>query len=167
METFGLCCSTCHGNGYQPGLRQGYIWIPGAFRASSAMVRYPSSSLSPRTGVHANGLRYLLYICDHHFSIVYGRPPMIQDQDPMRKFEVYLSSPMATEGDSHALSQVTLFTIQTRIFYFFEDEAVDEVSEDKLSHIPVFCSQLEHWRETWRSRLRMSPSSPFFAWARH
>jgi hypothetical protein len=99
--------------------------------------------------------RYLLYVCDHHFSIVYGRPPVIHDHEPMRKWELYLQSPMATEGDTLVLSQVTLFTVLTRIFHFYEDESENEISEERLSHLPVFNAQLENWRNTWRSRLRM------------
>jgi len=79
---------------------------------------------------------------------------MIRDHEPMRKWELYLQSPMATEGDYLVVSQVTLFTILTRVFHFFEDEAENEICEDRLSHIPVFNDQLENWRETWRSRLR-------------
>ncbi|KAF8252562.1 hypothetical protein K440DRAFT_535768 [Wilcoxina mikolae CBS 423.85] len=98
-------------------------------------------------------LWYLLYVCDHHFSIGYGRPPLIRDHEPMRKWDLYLQSSMATEGDYLILSQVTLFGILTRIFHFFEDEAENEICEDRLGHIPVFNDHLENWRETWRSRL--------------
>ena len=79
---------------------------------------------------------------------------MIHDHEPMRKWELFLQSPMATEQDSVALSQVTLFVILTRIYHFYEDESENEISEDRLSHLPVFNGQLENWRNTWRSRLR-------------
>ncbi|CCX07009.1 Similar to Transcriptional activator of proteases prtT; acc. no. Q5B8L0 [Pyronema omphalodes CBS 100304] len=103
-------------------------------------------------------LWYLLYVCDHHFSIVHGRPPVMCDHEPMKKWEAYLQSPLATEGDYLVLSQVTLFTILTRIFHFFEDEAEHEISDDLLSHIPAFNERLDDWRETWHAKLpsRMS-----------
>ncbi|KAI5795007.1 hypothetical protein EDC01DRAFT_615202 [Geopyxis carbonaria] len=98
-------------------------------------------------------LWYLLYVCDHHFSIAYGRPPVIHDHEPHRKWELYLQSPMATEADSRVLSQVSLFVVMTRIHHFYADECENEISEDRLSHLPIFNEQLENWRNTWTSRL--------------
>lgn len=98
--------------------------------------------------------RYLLYVCDHHFSIAYGRPPVINDHEPMRKWDLYLQSPMATEGDALVLSQVTLFTILTKVALHYEPEADNEISDERLADLPVFSSKLDSWRNTWRTRLR-------------
>jgi hypothetical protein len=93
-----------------------------------------------------------LYVCDHHFSIAYGRPPVIHDHEPMRKYELYLQSEFATESDNRVISQVSLFVVMTQIYVFFEAE--NEVSEENLSQLAVFNNQLDEWRNTWRTRLR-------------
>ncbi|KAL7274529.1 hypothetical protein RUND412_002574 [Rhizina undulata] len=99
-------------------------------------------------------LWYLLYVCDHHFSIAYGRPPVIHDHEPMRKYELYLQSSLATEGDNRVLSQVSLFVVLTRIYHFHEAEAEKEISDDVLPQLTGFNDQLDQWRTTWRTRLR-------------
>lgn len=99
-------------------------------------------------------LWYLLYICDHHFSIAYGRPPVIHDHEPMRKYELYLQSSLAIEGDNRLISQVSLFVIMTRIYNCFEGEAEGEISDESLSQLAGFNEQLDNWRNTWRARLR-------------
>jgi hypothetical protein len=101
--------------------------------------------------------RYLLYVCDHHFSIAYGRPPVIHDHEPMRQWELYLQSPLTIEGDTGLLCQVSLFVVMTRIYHFYEDEAESEVSEDSLSHLRIFNEQIDSWQNTWRPRIRTSP----------
>ncbi|PUU76314.1 hypothetical protein B9Z19DRAFT_990871 [Tuber borchii] len=99
-------------------------------------------------------LWYLLYICDHHFSIAYGRPPVIHDHEPMRKYELYLQSSLAIEGDNRLISQVSLFVIMTRIYNCFEGEAEGEISDESLSQLAGFNEQLDNWRNTWRARLQ-------------
>lgn len=44
-------------------------------------------------------LWYMLYVCDKHFSIAYGRPPMIAESLQIRDHELFLQSP-STRGSS-------------------------------------------------------------------
>ncbi|RPA96052.1 hypothetical protein L873DRAFT_1695690 [Choiromyces venosus 120613-1] len=99
-------------------------------------------------------LWYLLYVCDHHFSIAYGRPPVIHDHEPMRKYELYLQSSLAIEGDNRVICQVSLFVIMTRIYNCFEGEAEGEISDESLSQLAGFNEQLDSWHNTWRTRLQ-------------
>ncbi|KAF3011361.1 hypothetical protein E8E14_008214 [Neopestalotiopsis sp. 37M] len=61
-------------------------------------------------------LWYMLYVCDHHFSIAYGRPPMIAESLQIREHELFLQSPFADALDRRILSQVALMQILTRIY---------------------------------------------------
>lgn len=99
-------------------------------------------------------LWYLLYVCDHHFSIAYNRPPVIHDHEPMRKYDHYLQSSLAIEGDGRVISQVSLFVVMTRIYNCFEGEPDSEVCDESLSQLAGFNEQLDGWRNTWRARLR-------------
>ncbi|KAH7116509.1 hypothetical protein B0J13DRAFT_653439 [Dactylonectria estremocensis] len=61
-------------------------------------------------------LWYMLYVCDHHFSIAYGRPPMIAESFQIREHELFLTSPLAGPLDARILSQVSLMQILTRLY---------------------------------------------------
>ncbi|EXK78979.1 hypothetical protein FOQG_16388 [Fusarium oxysporum f. sp. raphani 54005] len=69
-------------------------------------------------------LWYMLYVCDHHFSIAYGRPPMIAESFQIREHELFLSSPLAGPLDTRILSQVSLMQILTRLYDRFSEPRV-------------------------------------------
>ncbi|KAL5610758.1 hypothetical protein FOBRF1_006875 [Fusarium oxysporum] len=66
-------------------------------------------------------LWYMLYICDRHFSIAYGRPPMITEGFQIRELELFLSSPLAGPLDVRILSQANLMQILTRLYNRFSE----------------------------------------------
>jgi hypothetical protein len=72
----------------------------------------------------------------------------------MRKYDHYLQSSLAIEGDSRVISQVSLFVVMTRIYNCFEGESDSEVCDESLSQLAGFNEQLDGWRNTWRARLR-------------
>jgi hypothetical protein len=53
----------------------------------------------------------MLYVCDHHFSIAYGRPPMIAESVQIREHERFLQLPFANALDYRILSQVHLMQV--------------------------------------------------------
>ncbi|KAF8467639.1 hypothetical protein BDZ91DRAFT_119941 [Kalaharituber pfeilii] len=71
-------------------------------------------------------LWYLLYVCDHHFSIAYGRPPVIcySQHEAIRDegYERYLMSDLCKEGDFRVVSQMALFVVLERIYECFAGE---------------------------------------------
>lgn len=71
-------------------------------------------------------LWYLLYVCDHHFSIAYGRPPVIcySQHEAIRNegYELYLESDLCKEGDFRVVSQMALFVVLERIYECFAGE---------------------------------------------
>ena len=71
-------------------------------------------------------LWYLLYVCDHHFSIAYGRPPVIcySQHEAIRDegYERYLTSDLCKEGDFRVVSQMALFVVLERIYEYFAGE---------------------------------------------
>ena len=71
-------------------------------------------------------LWYLLYVCDHHFSIAYGRPPVIcyLQHEAIRNegYERYLESDLCKEGDFRVVSQMALFVVLERIYECFAGE---------------------------------------------
>ncbi|KPM46111.1 Transcriptional activator of proteases prtT [Neonectria ditissima] len=116
-------------------------------------------------------LWYMLYVCDHHFSIAYGRPPMIAESTQIREHELFLASPFAGPLDARILSQVSLMQILTRVYERFavrrlpdphtirygtngssNDSSVDMLEEEDFSDLRNFNLEIEQWRMRWYAR---------------
>jgi hypothetical protein len=72
-------------------------------------------------------LWYMLYLCDRHFSIAYGRPPMVSDSIQIREHELFLASPLAGVLDARILSQVSLMQILTRVYDRFSERRLPDL----------------------------------------
>ncbi|KAL2009112.1 hypothetical protein VTN00DRAFT_7306 [Thermoascus crustaceus] len=102
-------------------------------------------------------LWYLLYVVEHHFSIAYGRPPIIHEDVTITNHDTFTLSPTVTQSDLRMHSQVALFIILTRIYHAFGPDVEVEVAETDLPQIHKFDADLEDWRTTWLPRLGESP----------
>ncbi|KAK5096112.1 hypothetical protein LTS08_007718 [Lithohypha guttulata] len=106
-------------------------------------------------------LWYMLYVCDHHFSIAYGRPPMISESLQIREHEQFLKLPFADALDYRILSQVALFQIMTRIHDTFaemrlpqHDNARAVLSSQHFPCMRYFNLEIDQWRVKWQSLQR-------------
>lgn len=102
---------------------------------------------------------YLLYVCDHHFSIAYGRPPVIHEDSAIAGHKSFLQLPGIMQADLRLHSQVAIFIILTRIYNTFGPDTEQSLAEDKLSLLLQFNADLESWREMWATQLCESPCS--------
>ena len=100
-------------------------------------------------------LWYLLYVLDHHFSIAYGRPPVIAEWQAIKETDHLLNSPECTPSDRRVISQVTLFIILSRAYNMFGLEAERLMDGDEASLIRHrgFLEDIEHWRIRFRKWL--------------
>jgi hypothetical protein len=126
-------------------------------------------------------LWYMLYVCDHHFSIAYGRPPMIAESIQIREHELFLSSPYADAIDARILSQVALMQILTRVYERFAERRLPDqhtirsrgprgagtqphdtasstsmLAEEDFVDVRNFNLEIEQWRMRWHARQRAS-----------
>lgn len=120
-------------------------------------------------------LWYMLYVCDHHFSIAYGRPPMIAESTQIREHELFLASPFADTLDARILSQVSLMQILTRVYDRFAERRLPDprairtattsvsydsyasmLSEEDLMDVRNFNLEIEQWRMRWYARQQTS-----------
>ncbi|KAI5810275.1 hypothetical protein DFH27DRAFT_477090, partial [Peziza echinospora] len=104
-------------------------------------------------------LWYLLYVCDHHFSIAYGRPPVIcySQHEAIRDagFERYLESDLCKEGDFRVVSQLALFVVLERIYECFAGEISEGgMVREEVLFVEQFNHELDEWRDIWCPRLR-------------
>ncbi|KAL4922163.1 hypothetical protein BDW62DRAFT_173059 [Aspergillus aurantiobrunneus] len=98
-------------------------------------------------------LWYLLYTLEHHFSIAYGRPPIIHEDYSITNHHTFILSPSVSQSDLRLHSQVDLFIILTRIYHAFGPDVDLEVPESEFSKIDKFDADLGDWRSAWLPRL--------------
>lgn len=59
---------------------------------------------------------YLLYICDHHLSVLYGRSSIMRDNESyITGWEAYLSCPLAVDADRRIAGQICLLYLMNQI----------------------------------------------------
>ncbi|KAG5977410.1 hypothetical protein E4U55_006837, partial [Claviceps digitariae] len=98
-------------------------------------------------------LWYFLYVCDHHFSIAYGRPPVINEDSTLSCHENYLRLPGVTMSDHRLHSQVGVFIILSRIFNAFGPDRSRMIANDEFEILRRFDADLARWRDQWQPRL--------------
>ncbi|KAE8381029.1 hypothetical protein BDV26DRAFT_256354 [Aspergillus bertholletiae] len=102
-------------------------------------------------------LWYLLYVCDHHFSIAYGRPPVIHEDAAIKNYETFLQSPMVVPGDIRLLAQVALFMILTEAYRMFGSDTEQALTEEDFGQLRVYNVAVDQWRLLWQPRSADSP----------
>ncbi|RAL10522.1 Zn(II)2Cys6 transcription factor [Aspergillus homomorphus CBS 101889] len=98
-------------------------------------------------------LWYLLYTLEHHFSIAYGRPPIIHEDLSIKNHNTFTQSPNVQQGDLRLHSQVDLFIILTHIYHAFGPDVDLEVPDSEFSKIDTFDAALAEWQSSWIPRL--------------
>ncbi|KAJ5548710.1 hypothetical protein N7513_005944 [Penicillium frequentans] len=98
-------------------------------------------------------LWYLLYTLEHHFSIAYGRPPIIHEDASITQHNIFTQSASVSQGDLRLHSQVDLFIILTHIYFAFGPDVDLEVPETEFPKIDQFDIDLGDWKSAWLPRL--------------
>ena len=99
-------------------------------------------------------LWYFLYVCDHHFSIAYGRPPVIAENPTITCHEHFLQRPDATQADFRLHSQVGIFIILSRVFHAFGPDRSRMIGNDEFEALRRFDADMGFWRDRWKDKLR-------------
>ncbi|OAA44237.1 Transcription factor [Metarhizium rileyi] len=102
-------------------------------------------------------LWYFLYVCDHHFSIAYGRPPVISENSTLSCHEEFLRLPGITMSDLRLHSQVGVFIILSRIYHAFGPDRSRMIANDEFEILRRFDVDLIRWRDQWKPRLAPNP----------
>lgn len=97
-------------------------------------------------------LYYIVYICDHHFSIAYGRPPLTRDYEEITKSRDILSLPQATEDDARLVSQVELWSITSKVLETFGFDVELSPTPSVVSRMRRFAIEYDTWRADWNDR---------------
>jgi len=94
-------------------------------------------------------LWYFLYVCDHHFSIAYGRPPVIHEDTTISCHETFLQIPGISQADWRLHSQIAIFRILTRIYLRFGSDSEKPLNEEDFDIIQSFSADLDAWSAKW------------------
>lgn len=106
-------------------------------------------------------LWYLLYVCDHHFSIAYGRPPVIHEDVAIKNYETFLQSPLVVPGDIRLIAQVALFMILTEAYRMFGTDTEQPLTEEDFGQLRIYNVAVDQWRLVWQPRSGDQPHIPF------
>ena len=115
-------------------------------------IKDPSKYTAQQLEKAMDGMRllYLLYICDHHLSILYGRSSIMRDKEGyITGWEAYLASSLATDSDKRIASQVSLLYLMNQFREAFGPE-------DTATPLPASCvpkiAGFERDLDNWVSR---------------
>ncbi|PKY07997.1 hypothetical protein P168DRAFT_228692 [Aspergillus campestris IBT 28561] len=97
-------------------------------------------------------LYYLVYVCDHHCSVLYGRPPMSRDCDSIKAAMQFLETDHATEDDVRLVTQVKIWSISAAVFDTFGVDVDTPVPPGKLAQLRRFSIALDTWYADWSDR---------------
>lgn len=120
---------------------------------TSTPVNDAPDQLKGLVAIDLTRLGYLLYICDHHLSILYNRVPMIREDEMMLGWKPYSESPNASESDMRISSQVALLLIMSQIRDLFGTNTSERIPKAFASHIVSFSQQLDKWLAQWSTVL--------------
>ena len=97
-------------------------------------------------------LYLLVYACDHHFSVVYGRPPMTRECEIVKNARKFLDCVHATEDDARLVSQVLRWSTCSNIYNSFGADVDRPLSDSEIPQIRRFSIALESLRAEWADR---------------
>ncbi|KAF2484836.1 hypothetical protein BDY17DRAFT_248036 [Neohortaea acidophila] len=105
-----------------------------------------------RTHYLRTRLYYLVYVCDHHFSIVFGRPPMTREDDAIRAAAQFLDTENAVEDDSRLVSQVHFWSVGSEIYATFGIDVERPLTRHMIEPLRRYGIKLDNIRADWTER---------------
>lgn len=107
-----------------------------------------------RDGYLQARLYYLVYVCDHHFSIAYGRPPMSREGFIIDSASRILETEHATEDDARLISQVKEWSILGRVFDTFGVDVDTPIAPQTLPQLRRYSISLDTWYADWNESFK-------------
>jgi hypothetical protein len=138
----------------------GWVWI--AVRISTQLDLHRCISKMPHTKRECydrTRLFYLVYLCDHHCSLKYGRPPMTQEWRSLNNPTAFLHCEFSNHRDLGLISQVELWSTTRAVFEQFGADIESTAAMQKLPEVNRFSQAYDQWRQTWCSVLAIGQQS--------
>jgi Fungal specific transcription factor domain len=94
-------------------------------------------------------LWYFVYVCDHHFSIAYGRQPLSGLFRPEGGISRFLQSKHCTEPVRRLISQVSLWSQLQEVQTEFGLDVSNRVPVENVEKLQQFIFALQWWYTQW------------------
>lgn len=101
-------------------------------------------------------LYFQAYLCDHHCSLIYGRPPMTTEFRSLKGPGAFLQSEFSGKADLGLISQVEFWSINRRIYHLFGSDIESEIVNQRSIEFGRLNDALDRWREDWKEVVSMS-----------
>ncbi|KAK1534952.1 uncharacterized protein CCOS01_03704 [Colletotrichum costaricense] len=97
---------------------------------------------------------YLFYICDHHLSILYGRPSSFGNPSSVQGWRKYLRAVPSSSTDTRLSSQLELLSILEKVTYMFGSYGDSRISGIFKKKLEEFDLEVDRWHGLWGARYR-------------
>ncbi|XPS79959.1 hypothetical protein M3J09_011926 [Ascochyta lentis] len=98
-------------------------------------------------------LWYILYICDRHLSILYGRPSIVKEDISISGWEALMRTSAFTEADKRLVSQMALLIIMGNARELFGPDTGEPIPKAFAPQLTSFSRQIDHWMGFWSTEL--------------
>jgi hypothetical protein len=106
-------------------------------------------------------LYFLVYICDHHCSLIYGKPPMTREFRTLRSPKAFLQSEFCTSDDIKLISQVDLWGISSRVFDIFGADIEASITSERIAELDTLSRTYDICRSTILGAIPIDPGDGF------
>lgn len=94
-------------------------------------------------------LYFLVVLCDHHCSLVYGRPPMTREWQSLKDPRVFMQSRFAKVTDLNVVSQVEFWYNSRRVLEYFGADIESTLTTQRSADLEQLSQAFDTWRESW------------------
>lgn len=102
-------------------------------------------------------LYYLVYVCDHHFSIPFGRPPLTRQCEAVRTVRRFLDVPDCTEDDARLVSHVLRWSVLSDAMDSFGVDVSRPLGDADLPALRRLNIAMDSLRAEWMERFAPNP----------
>jgi len=149
------------------GLCIGAFWLSGiswmcvgaAVRMSSELQLHRSifkALAGDRTHYLRTRLYYLVYVCDHQFSVAFGRPPMTREDDAIRASSRFLELEDVVEDDARLVSQVHFWIVGSDIYQNFGVDIDRPLNGAMIETLRRLSIRLDNCRADWTEKFTVN-----------
>ncbi|OQD95525.1 hypothetical protein PENSOL_c020G06296 [Penicillium solitum] len=108
-------------------------------------------------------LYWLVYLCDHHCSLIHGRPPLTRDFHSLRRPRDFLQSYFTNPSDLSLISQVELWSISSRVFDMFGADIECSAASQRSDKLAQMSAAYDEWLEEWIAMLSFTDAPATFS----
>ncbi|KAK4499723.1 hypothetical protein PRZ48_007909 [Zasmidium cellare] len=98
-------------------------------------------------------LYFLTFLCDHHCSLVYGKPSMTHEWRSLKNPATLLQSEYSTPADLFLICQIELWSINRRVFETFGADIHSPAASRNVVEINRLDGAYSTWYNNWKTAL--------------